>query len=239
MTYLFHTLLTIPIFNLLVVLYKYVAFQDLGFAIILLTIVIRVVLYPLFYKSFRNQTIMQKVQPEIARVQQQHKGNKEEQAKAALALYKQYKVNPFSSFFFVLLQLPLLIAVYQVFSVGFTTEAFSQLYSFVSAPAVINNTLFGFMDITQPSWMIVIFAVIAQFLQSWLALPKTKPGQQPDKNAKMAKNMAYIAPLLTILILPKLPAAVGIYWCITSLFSVGQQYAINKTISKEEAGKTA
>ena len=83
---MFHTFLYQPLFNALVFLYEYVTFQDVGLAIIVLTLVIRLILYPLFYKSFHNQTVLQKLQPEIKRIQSSNKGNKEKQAQELLAL---------------------------------------------------------------------------------------------------------------------------------------------------------
>src|SRR3989344_8721224 len=127
----FNIILYQPLFNALVSLYNTVAFQDLGVAIILLTFVVRVILYPLFYHSFKNQTLMQKIHPEIQKIQHNHKGNREKQAQALMELYKQHKVNPFSGFFLILVQLPVLIVLYQLFLKGLNPETFTNLYSFI------------------------------------------------------------------------------------------------------------
>jgi YidC/Oxa1 family membrane protein insertase len=231
MSTLFHLILTQPLFNLLVVLYKYVTFADLGLAIIALTIVVRFALYPIFYKGLKSQMVMQKIQPEITKAQQENKGDKEKQAKALMDVYKRNKVNPFSSILYVFAQLPLLIAIYRIFLQGLNEDSFKNLYSFVSAPEVVNHQFLGILDISQPSMIIVALAVIAQYYQSKTAMAK----QTSATAAPMMKYMMYIGPLLTLLILPKLPAAIGLYWLTTSVFSIFQQLLINKQLYGAQA----
>lgn len=220
-------------FNALVFLYKYVAFEDLGVAIILLTILIRGVLYPLFYHSFKNQTIMQKIQPEIQKIQHDHKSDREKQAQALLALYKTHKVNPFSGFFLILVQLPVLIVLYRLFLAGLSPESFSNLYSFISAPDTIHNISLGLIDLNSRSILIVVFAAVLQYFQGKLSLPK-KAGKDDSPMARMSRNMIFIGPVLSIVILSNLPAAIGIYWLTSSAFSIMQQLIINKTLRKND-----
>ena len=138
---MFKTILLNPLFNTLIFLYNTVAFNDLGIAIILLTLLIRLVLFPLFYKSTRNQLLMQRIQPEINKIQHTHKDNKEKQAQAMMELYKKHDVNPFSGFLVLLLQLPVLIAIYQVFLGGFSAQWLDSLYSFVVRPPKLQSFL--------------------------------------------------------------------------------------------------
>jgi len=232
MSYLFHLLLAQPIFNALVALYKYVAFEDLGIAIILLTIVIRFILYPLFYKALRSQSIMQKIQPEIARIQKEYKDDREQQALKMMALWKEHKVNPFASFGLILVQLPILIAMYRVFLNGFSAEALNDLYPFLSVPENINSVSLGLINLSTPNMIIVGIAVVAQYFQSRLALPKIKEGQTPTKAQQTARKMVFIAPIITLLILPRLSAALGLYWITTAVFSIIQQHIVNKRLYK-------
>ena len=223
---LFHLALTQPLFNLLVVLYKYVTVEDLGLAIILLTVIVRLLLYPVFYKGLKSQTLIQKIQPEVQRVQKQFKDDKQKQAEQLMALYKENKVNPFSSLLYVLIQLPILIAVYRIFFHGLTTDTFTNLYSFVSAPATVSHIFLGVIDIAKPSIVIVVIAALAQYWQSRLSIAK----QSNQGQSGMQRAMVYMAPLLTLLVLPRLSAAVGLYWATSALFSVAQQYLINKQL---------
>jgi len=212
---MFKTLLYDPIFHSLIFLYQYVTFQDLGIAIILLTFLVRLILFPLFYKSAKNQLILQKLQPEIQKIQHDHKDNKEKQAQAMMELYKKYKVNPFSSFLIILIQLPILIALYRVFLGDFSD---------------INTLFLGLIDLKTRSIIIVGLAAVAQYYQGVLTLPKAEKGRELSAPEKIGRQMVYFGPLITILILTSLPSAVGLYWFATAVFSIVQQIYINKTV---------
>lgn len=211
----FKIILYDPLVYSLIFLYNYAAFHDLGMAIILLTIVIRFILYPLFYKSFLNQTLLQRLQPAIEKIQHDHKHDREKQAQAMLALYKQHRVNPFSGFLLLFIQLPILIALYRVF-----------LYP----PVELSSSFLGLIDLSKSSILIVGLAVLVQYIQSRLTLPKLEPGKEVPPATKVAQQMAVIGPLLTLFILWRLPAAIGLYWLVSSLFSLLQQLYINKKI---------
>ncbi len=142
-----------------------------------------------------------------------------------LALYQQHKVNPFTSFLLVLVQLPILIVIYQLILKGFSPEAFQNLYSFISVPEEINNTLLGLIDLSKRSIVVVGLAAVLQYFQGKLSLPAN--------SVKISRQMVFIGPVLTLIILTSLPAAVGLYWAATSGFSIIQQIIINKRIAKE------
>ncbi len=227
----FNIILYQPLFNLLVFLY--VTFQDLGIATILMTIIIRTVLYPLFYKSFKNQTLMQKLQPEVQKIQHDHKENREKQAQALMDLYRRHKVSPFSGFLLILVQLPILIVLYNLFLKGLTPETFTNLYPFMTAPQQIHSTFLGLIDLKNPSILIVVLAVVLQYIQSRLSLPKTdKMADSPA--ARISRSMTIVGPILTLLILIRLPAAIGLYWLVSSGFSIGQQLLINKKLKNNQ-----
>lgn len=225
MSSLFHTFLYQPLFNGLIVLYNTVAFSDLGVAIVVLTVIIRVILYPLFYKSFKNQAVMQKIQPELQKIQHEHKANKEKQAQAMMDLYRRHNVNPFSSFLLLFAQLPILIALYQVFLKGFADEALVDLYTFVTNPGHINTMSLGLIDLGERSIVIVALAAIVQYYQGVLSVPK-----QEGQGQNIARKMVFVGPVLTVIVLAAMPAAVGVYWFTASAFSIVQQLLINKKI---------
>ncbi|OGY61982.1 MAG: hypothetical protein A2745_01100 [Candidatus Harrisonbacteria bacterium RIFCSPHIGHO2_01_FULL_44_13] len=230
MSTLFNEILYRPLFNALIFLYEYITFEDLGIAIILLTIVVRVILFPLFYKSFKNQTLLQKLQPEIQKIQHDHKDNREKQAQAMMELYKQHKVNPFSGFLMLFLQLPILIALYKVFLNGFTEIDVGSLYSFIPRISQIDSSFLGLINLGEKSIFIVILAAVSQYFQGKLSLPKIEKGKELPKAAQIGRQMVFIGPILTVVILFSLPAAVGLYWLTTSVFSIGQQIVINRKI---------
>ncbi|MEK7555036.1 MAG: YidC/Oxa1 family membrane protein insertase [Patescibacteria group bacterium] len=237
MSYLFHEFLYRPLFNALVFLYDRVTFGDLGIAIIILTILIRFVLYPLFRKSMRNQMLLQRIQPEVKRIQEHHRDNREKQAQALLALYREHKVNPFSGFLLLLVQLPILLALYRVFLNGFSPDSFSDLYSFISHPEAINASFIGLLDLTKPSIVVLGIAAVAQYFQAKSSIPKREEGKEPTPADRIGRQMVFLGPILTIVFLFKLPAAIGIYWAATSIFSVVQQVFINRSITRDLGNK--
>ena len=239
---MFQTIFFDPLFNGLVALYNTVAFHDLGLAIIFLTLIIRIIFLPLFYKSAKNQILIQRLQPEIQKIQHDHKDNKEKQAQAMMELYKKHQVNPFSGFLMLLVQLPVLIAIYQVFLQEFSPAVMGRLYSFVTSPTEFNALFLGLLDLEKRSILMVGLAAIMQYLQGKLSLPAAEKDREPSPAEKIGRQMVFIGPVLTIVILSNLPAAVGLYWLITSVFSVVQQIYINKTLNisqeKKEHGLT-
>ena len=234
MKFFFHIVLYQPLLNILIFLYEHVTFQDLGIAIILLTIIIRSALYPLFYKSLKHQSVMQRIQPHVKKIQETHKGDKEKQATALLALYKEHKVNPFSGFFLILIQLPILIALYRVFLNGFSPTVFQDLYSFIHAPVEMHSLSLGLIDLTARNILIVVLAAIAQYFQGRIAIKKRAKGQGEGTPAeKIGKQMVFMGPILTLAILSSLPSAIGLYWLTTSIFSLFQQILVERSLDRE------
>lgn len=230
MTFMFHEILYRPFFNALFVIYNWIAFQDIGIAIIFLTVLVRLLLYPIFHHSMRTQTVIQKIQPRIKEIQNNHKDDREKQTKALMDLYKQHKVNPFSGFFLLLVQLPVFIALYYLFSQPFDKESFSALYSFVQMPDIVNKTFLGLINLHQPSKILVVSAAVLQYIQSRYALPKIEAKRELSPAESVSRQMIYLGPVLTLIILWRFPAAIALYWATTSAFSIIQQFAVNKKL---------
>lgn len=226
MSNIFHIALTQPLLNALIWLYNVIPGEDMGLAIIALTLVLRLALFPSFQKSLRSQKEMQKLQPKLAELKEKYKDNKEAQTKAMLELYKEHKVSPLSSCLPLLLQLPILIALYRVFLVGLAGNDLSaELYPFIQNPGAINVNFFGRLDLAHPSYVLGILAGAFQFVQSKMMMPKNTPAG--DKTARMMNaQMTYFMPIITIVIAVKLPAGLALYWVVTTLFAIGQQYYI-------------
>lgn len=238
---LFNEIIYRPLLNLLFVVYNSV-WADLGIAIIIVTIIIRIILLPLFYKSAKDQTVMQKIAPRIKEIQQEHKEDKEKQVKEIMSVYKEHKVNPFAGFLLLFIQLPILIGLYQVFWRGFSDDIIDKLYSFVSHPESINYIFLGFVDLSAKSVFLVVIAALAQYVQTWLLLSVAKKNRDPKKELstteRVSRQMLFLGPAITIVILYNLPAAIAVYWLTTSVFSAIQQIVINKKINKNN-GKDA
>jgi len=228
-----------PLFNALAWLYQNVAFQDLGVAIILLTIAVRILLFPLFHRTVKHQRITQDIQPQIKAIQTKHKDDKEAQAKEIIELYGKHKINPLTPIFLLLIQLPIILAVYSIFSNGFSNGALDLLYPSIHLPAAPNQNFLGLIsDLTVPSMAVAIFAAIAQYFQGKLSFAKRKKGGQKQKSPEssaevMGKRMIFFMPIFTLMILNSLPAAIGLYWATTTIFSIFQQIIVNRSLNKE------
>jgi len=220
---LFSTYIYEPILAALVFIYNNLAFGDLGIAIILLTVVIRFILLPVFYKSAKDQTLLQKLQPHIKKIQLDHKDDKEKQAKALLELYRTNRLNPFSGIALLIIQLPVFFALFKIFSQG------------VSLPVFDNTLFFGFINLAERSIGIALIAAILQYFQAKLTLPKGggKKEQGMSQLASLGKTMTVVGPVITFVILFNLPSALGIYWVTSTVFSIIQQFFINKKINPD------
>lgn len=228
---IFNTILYQPLLNILVVLYTYLPGQDFGIAVIVLTVLVKLVFYPLGSLAIKSQKNLSTLQPKIKELQEKYKDNKEKQMKAVMELYKKEKVNPFSGCLPILVQLPVLIALYQVFRIGFQEEQVTNaLYSFISNPGALDPSFLGLVDLSGPNTYIAILAGSMQYIQVKMSLQKTqqKEGKKPDFANIMQKQMLYFFPVFTVFILFGLPSAIGLYWVVTTLFSIGQQYVIFK-----------
>ena len=224
----FNTLLYRPLFNILVLFYQYIPGQDFGLAIIVLTILIKIIFYPLGIKGIKSQKALSELQPKIKEIQEKYKDNKEEQTKQLMALYKKAKINPFSGCLPLLIQLPVLIALYRVFWQGLQPEQMAFLYNFISNPGIIDPTFFGVIDLSKPNIIFAILAGIFQFLQTKLAAPKQKAENKKDDSfsSHFQKQMQYFMPVFIVIMLFRLPSAIGLYWIVSTIFTIFQQYVI-------------
>lgn len=234
---IFHTIIYQPLYNMLVFLYNIVPGKDFGISIIFITIILRVILIPLYKKQIESQKKMQELQPKIKALQEKTKGDKEQQTKQMLELYREHKTNPFSGCLPLVVQLIFLIAIYQVLikisSNGLTIDS-SQLYAFVKNPGQINQFFIHLVDLTKPSVVIAVLAAIAQYFQTKMLMDKQPPmekrtdSDKPDLAQMMSKQMLYLGPFLTLFIGIKFPAGLSLYWLVSTLFMLLQQVMLEK-----------
>ncbi len=231
----FHTTFYQPLFNALITIYNALPVRDFGVAVILLTVLIRFILLPLFYKGAKDQAIMQRLAPTLRKLKEKHKNDRQAQAKAMFALYREHRVNPMIGFLLLLVQLPVLFALYQVFLGGLSAEALRDLYSFVPAPDVLNESFLGIVDLSAPSIVLGVLAGASQLILGLMTLPAKPTGgaREQDPATQIGRQMAYIGPVFIVItfIYFDLPAAVGLYWLTTTAFSVIQQVVINRRLA--------
>lgn len=226
---IFNILLYYPLFNALILIYNYLPGNDFGLAIIILTVIIRLCIYPISVMAINSQKALQDLQPKLKEIQEKYKNDKERQTRETLGLYKKEKINPFSGLFLAIIQLPVLIALYKVFWNGLKPEEFVNLYGFVFVSENINPFFLGIIDLSAPNLLFAIAAGIVQFFQTKM-LMTNQSGQKKENEISviMQKQMVYFFPFLTVIILLKLPAALGLYWVASGIFSIVQQYFVLK-----------
>jgi len=217
-----------PLFNILILIYSLI--PDMGVSIIILTIIIRLILYPSQGKALKSQKRLRELQPELDKVQNKYKNNKQKQSKAVMEFYQKNKVSPFASCLPTLIQFPIIIAMYQVFRTGLDTSKLTELYHFIHGPAAINPMFLGYFDLTKPDRFILpIIAGVAQFIQIKMMMPKIPESKKGIGVQQMiSRQMIYLMPLMIVFFAASLPSALPLYWIITSLFGIFQQYVINK-----------
>lgn len=238
MSSLFNLFFYQPILNLLVFLYNTVSFQDLGVAIILLTAIIKLVFWPLGRSSIKSQKALQELQPKIDALKKQYSSDPAALSRETMELYKNNKINPFSSCLPLLIQIPFLYAVYRVFRDGLGNKL-DSVYSFIYRPLSINPISFGFLDLTKTNVYLAVLAGLVQFWQAKMMIttkPAVKtPGSSDESMAAiMNKQMLYFMPAVTIFIGLSLPGGLTLYWFVLTLFTVIQQLLTFK--KTDEAG---
>lgn len=240
---LWNTIFYQPIYNALIFIINNVTWGDVGFAIIILTIIVKFILFPLTKKSIRSQILMKRIEPDLKRIKKEFP-NKEEQAKKTFELYKKFGVNPFSGCLVVLLQLPVIFALYYVFYKGLALDT-GPLYSFIQAPLNPHTNFLGLFEVHGKSIILALFAGISQFIQGYLATPikpkvevvkeisspepKTFQEQMSDS---MQMNVKYVLPVFIAFIAYQISAAVALYWITSNIFTIVQEWYIRKSLSK-------
>lgn len=235
---LFKNVLLEPLYNALIEIINFLPmWADVGIAVIILTIIVRLILLPLSLKAVRTQVKMKIVQPKLKALQEKYKTNREELGRAMMSLYKEEKLNPFAGIGLILIQIPILLALYWVFvGTGLPAIRTDLLYSFVNIPDTINMNFLGLADMgANKNLILALIAAVSQFFQVKFAMPKPtapadpdKPTFQEDLARSMSVQMKYIFPVITFFISYTLTAVVGLYWIVSNLFAIGQELYVRK-----------
>jgi len=228
---IWNTVLYQPLLNALAFLVSIVPGGDVGVAVVILTILVKIILFPLSQKSIESQAEMNILTPEINKIKASG-ASKEEQAKQTFELYKKHNTNPFSGCLLVLIQIPVIFALYYVFFKGIKFES-GLLYSFVKVPVHINMVFLGFLDITKKSLVLAVLAGVSQYLQAhFMPKPAAAPGTGASFSDSFAKSMSmqmkYIFPFIVAFIAYSISGAVALYWITSNLFMVGQQIYVQR-----------
>jgi len=243
MSALWNSIFYQPIYNALIFIIDNITFGDVGFAIILVTILVKLALSPLTKRSIKSQILMKKMEPELKQIKKDFP-NKEEQAKKTFELYKKYGTNPFSGCLVVLLQLPVIFALYYVFFKGLSIDA-SLIYSFIQVPTSIQTNFLGLIEMADKSIVLGLLAGLTQFIQGYLSAPVknkvevvTSVGASEPKTFQeqlsdsMQMNIRYVLPVFIAFIAWKISAAVALYWVVSNIFTITQEWYIRRQLLK-------
>ncbi|HVE80886.1 MAG TPA: YidC/Oxa1 family membrane protein insertase [Candidatus Dormibacteraeota bacterium] len=231
---MFNTYITEPLFNLLFFIYALIPGHDFGLAVIVFTLLVRLALWPLVTKQLHSQRAMQKLAPEVAKVKKKAKGDRQKETQMLMELYKEKGTNPFASLLPLFVQIPIFIALFFVLQDSIKAGevarlAYEPIRNLDAIAALISNkvtlsaTLFGLIDLTKPSLVLALLAGGAQYYQTKQLTPKQ---HEMDDTAKMMANMGKIFPIITVVISMTLPAALALYWAVTSLVAILQQHLV-------------
>jgi YidC/Oxa1 family membrane protein insertase len=245
---MFTTIFVEPLFNLLFLLYGVLPGPDLGLAVIGLTIIVRLILWPLVTRQLHSQRTMQALAPEVAKIRKQSGGDRQKETKLLMELYKERGTSPFAPLLPLLVQLPIFFALYIVFKDAVDPNKIADLtYDFVQQIPVVarvladhslfSPTLFGLIDLTKPNLLLAILAGASQWYQAKMMQPSK---EHMDAQAKMMANLIMIFPVITIFVGLTLPSALALYWSVTSIVAAIQQHIVLRrdATEMEEAADT-
>lgn len=237
-------ILYVPILNVLVLFYHYLG-SNMGVAIIALTIVFKVVLYPLTVPSLETAKKQKELQPEIDKLKKKYK-DKNVFAQKQMELFKEHGINPMSGCLPQLLQLAVVIALYRVFInilqsgtaiASINNDIYFNFLKF-SDTDILNNS-FLYLNLAHPDqfFILPLLAAASQFLLSKYMMGETKdlekpvkatPDKSDDVMYNMQKQMTYMMPIMTLLIGFKLPSGLVLYWLISTVLSIVQYMYLNR-----------
>lgn len=228
-----------PLYNILVWLIDVLPHADIGFAVIILTVFVKIILLPLSKQAIKTQLLMKDLETPLKEIREKNKDNPQELAQQTLALYREKGVNPFASIFLVFIQIPVIIALYFVFArAGLPNINSGLLYSFVSFPESIQTTFLGFINlVSNKSYIIAFLVLITQSIQIRFSLPKQTINEGQTEFAQefmkgLHFQMKYILPIITATASYGLISVVGLYWIVGNIFSIFQELYFRKTLKK-------
>lgn len=227
---LFHTIVYEPIYNALVYFVDVLPGHDVGFAVIIVTIIVRFILYPLSRRAIKAQMAMKAIAPEIEELKKKYKNKPEEQGRAIFALYREREVRPFAGILVILVQLPILFGLYWVFARGGLPEINADiLYGFVAMPTMVDMQFLGLIDMAGHSIALSVLAGITQFIYTRLSMGPR--GQKTAVEASFSEDMArtldvqmrYILPIMVGVFAYFIAAAAPLYWLTGNIFMIVQE----------------
>lgn len=239
----FHAAVYDPLYNSLIFLVNHIPTHDVGIAIVILTIVVRLVVYPLSKKAIQSQIAMKKVVPEVEELKKKYKKNSPEQTQAIFAFYKEHDIHPFAGLGLMLIQLPILIALYWIFAMGGLPVVDEKiLYGFVPRPETVNMLFLGIIDMgAKHNIVLALLTVATQLIYSRLSMgPRVgKTAVEESLSSDMAKSfdlqVRYILPIVIGFVVYVVAAAAPLYYVTSNIFMIAQEYLAGRRFYDKKA----
>ncbi len=235
---IWHGLFFDPIYNLLVFFVDVVPGGDVGLAVVLATVVVKALLFPLSIKAAKTQKVVKEIEPKMKEIKETITDS-QEQARAIMKLYSDNGINPFASILLMFIQIPILIALYFSVSKGggipFPEINTAILYSFIPVPETASMLFMGFFDVTQKSLLLAILASALQFGHGYLAFPPipprekdAKPSMKEDFSRSLQMQMKYVMPVIIGVVAYSISAIIALYFVVSSVAAIVQELLIRK-----------
>jgi YidC/Oxa1 family membrane protein insertase len=240
---MFNSIIITPLYNILILLVNFIT-SDIGIAILIMTIIIRLILFPLSRNQIQTQIKFKQVQGPLEELKAKYKDQPDVMGRKMMELYKEYEIKPLSGFLLLLIQLPILFGLYHVFLRSGLPEVNPEmLYSFVSQPGYISDNFIGLFEITGKSIILAALAGLTQWIQLRILQNSTKvdninPGKEKNPMGDMMKNfqtqMTFVMPLMIAFISYSFGVIIAIYLLTSNIFSIFQEYYMRKKVRKPE-----
>lgn len=228
----FDTVVFEPLYNGLMYFVGIMPGHDVGLAVITLTVVVRVIIYPLSQRAVESQQALKKIAPLVEELKKKYPTNSPEQARAVMNLYKEHNVRPFAGIGLLLIQLPILIGLYLVFAHGgLPTVDAARLYSFIDTPTAVNMWFLGVMDMgAAHNITLTLLTIATQFAYTRLSLgPVKEHVAESSFSGDLARSFdtqaRYILPLIIGVFAYSIVAAAPLYWITSNICMIAQEYA--------------
>jgi YidC/Oxa1 family membrane protein insertase len=238
-SYIWHTFFFDPVYNALVFFIDVIPGGDVGLAIIATVLVVKTILLPLSIKAAKTQKVMREIEPKLKELKEKYKDDRQQQAQSMMEIYRVAGISPLASIALIFLQIPILIALYlSVYSGGgiaLPAINLDILYAFIAAPVAISMDFLGMVDITSRSLLLALGAGVTQYIQVSLTMPAlppkaadAEPNLKEDFMRNMQLQMKYVMPVLIVFVAYSISAAVALYFFVSNLVSISQEYFIRK-----------
>lgn len=222
---------------------------NLGWAILVFTLILRIILYPINKSALKSAVKMRELQPKLQKIQAQYKNKPKDLQREQMKLYREAGVNPIGGCLPQILQLAVLLLLYQA------------LLNLLHRPELSNGQIMAYfygwdLRVPDPKYILPVLAAVSQFVASWLMMGKHAQGKQTivpisknnkqkkankntpapmDMNAIMTQNMLYVMPVMTGVFAAQFPAGLSLYWVVSTVFSVVQQWLVMDNAQRQGA----